>query len=30
MYRSYCGRMAEIAVEPAAFPSAGARRPAPV
>ncbi len=30
MYRSYCGRMAEIAVEPAAFPGAGARRPAPV
>lgn len=32
MYRSYCGRMAEIAVEPAAFPGAGvgARRPAAV
>ena len=30
MYRSYCGRMAEIAVEPAAFPAAGARRPAAV
>ena len=28
MYRAYCGRMAEIAVEPAAFPDAGARRPA--
>jgi DNA-binding SARP family transcriptional activator len=30
MYRAYCGRMAEIAVEPAAFPDAGARRPAAV
>ncbi|HET7722268.1 MAG TPA: BTAD domain-containing putative transcriptional regulator, partial [Acidimicrobiales bacterium] len=30
MYRAYCGRMAEIAVEPAAFPDAGARRPAGV
>ena len=28
MYRSSCGRMAELAVEPAAFPGAGARRPA--
>jgi ATP/maltotriose-dependent transcriptional regulator MalT len=26
LYRSYCARMAEIDVEPAAFPSAGARR----
>jgi DNA-binding SARP family transcriptional activator len=30
MYRAYCGRMAEIAVEPAAFPDARARRPAGV
>ena len=30
MYRAYCGRMAEIAVEPAAFPDAGSRRPAGV
>ena len=29
-YRAYCGRMSEIAVEPAAFPDAGARRPAGV
>jgi DNA-binding SARP family transcriptional activator len=28
MYRGYCGRMAEIAVEPAAFPAVGGRRPA--